>query len=169
MPIRLVCDICGAATSDCAYLPLFKATGIFNPTALVCGKCLAGRKKICRRHKLEMVFFIDATCICPKCVEDKARESYHLDPKSYEDLFLQLSGIVGEKDSEEFVSIMRVATFDDATFGQCLAFGLESFAQRMKKRRSVSFRYARIIIAKSRTFYAILPSSDPAKRGINLN
>ncbi len=165
MPPKLMCDICEEGSFECKCLPLFMANGAMKHAARICEKCIGNKRIKCLKHKNELfVFFIDASAVCPICVEKKARENYHLDPKSYEELFSDLSEVVSPQDAAEFMDIMRLATMDDASPGQCLAFALEAFAQRKNRHHSISRRYGRRIVKKARSFFSILPSKKTKAR-----
>ena len=168
MSIKLLCVVCSRGSEEFSVVRYLDANGDALIKQNLCDKCRAGRKLKCAIHREAHVVLIDGSSVCASCVRKQWMEIHDGKPAYWQAQFHTLAKHVPRTDHDEFLRIMRCATDERrAWVGQCLVTALVVLAHRRNTSFAVAHRYATRFIPRSKTFFTILPSSNPNYRYVH--
>lgn len=167
--MRLQCVVCKKGTEKFSAVRYMDADGLEPPNgkrSVLGNECRGSRSLVCDAHQESHVVFIDNSSMCPQCGTNTSDELYNAEPDKFEKFFKQLARATKRGDRKAFLRVMRNATTSFATPGECLVRAIVAFSLRYSVTVEVAIRFACIMVVRYRSFFVILPSSDPQKRFI---
>lgn len=165
MSIRLLCVVCQKGSEQFSLINFMNAAGEALTKQNLCDECRVGRTLKCEEHNEQHVVLIDCSSVCPSCVRKQWVAIHDARPEYWKAAFQTFTKIVPKTDRKDFLHVMRCALDDKkALVGQCLVTAIVVFSQRHRVTFEVALRYAHKHVARTKSLFTILPSSDPKKR-----